>query len=350
MLHLIQKRITMKTGHFSRSISPLSLILVLIFLVVSGCKISKSSEENTQAVVHQVNVEEDWQSALKTSFRQYYGTVVSSHAEKMHANYPVITQDLLNMTLIPSNGEKVRYSMNKKAYSTFAHTSHTPLSIYLVLSASDFNVDEGTIVKLNDYSLLLKNAIEGIKKVEHIREDQKQRILSLLTESGLYIHKIISNKRTSKEEYQEFADAVMQLIEANLHDGAMEQLTQFREQLENWKVEFPDENWEELRVAVLGFHQPRDLYTAKLFFQWLLKEPAIEKRVVYAEFQFPIFGRNRERAEELALELLTKVEVDKEASLLMLGEETLLQKDVMGPAAEKILVEWGESTWFGSEN
>ena len=135
------------------------------------------------------------------------------------------------------------------------------------------------------------------------------------------------------------------MVEGNLYDGAKEQLDQFKAQMEKWKTEYPNENWEDLRVVVMGFHQARDLYALKLFFQWLLKEPDFEKKVVFAEYQFSIFGDQKEKAEELALLLLTKVDFEKEPSLFLLGNETQLQKDVMGPAAQKILKAWGQSDW-----
>ncbi len=339
----------MKKYHLQKSIPQLSLIIILI--VLSSCKISKPAVKDLKPIASQISVEDDWQNALKSSFRHHYKIVVNRHAKKMHANYPVITQDLLNMTLIRSNEEKVRFKMDKKAYFTFAHTSHTPLAIYSILYPSNFNVNnDSTLLKLNEYSLLIKNAEQGIKDVKHINENQKQRILSLLTKSNQYVQKIISDKKTSKEEFHDFAKSVRKLVEVNLNDGAKEQLTQFLKQLEEWKFSYPDENWDELRVVVLGFHQPRDLYALKIFFQWLLKEPSVERRVVYAEFQFSIFGNNQEKAEEHALVLLTKVDLEKEASLFLLGEETLLQKDVMGPAAAKILEEWGESKWFLGKN
>ena len=325
-------------------------IFLFVVFISSSCKITKPVEPITTAPGI-IKVEEDWQSALKTSFRKHYKITANSHAKTMHAKYPVITQDLLNMTLIRSNGERVRFKMGHKAYSTLAHTSHTPLAVYSILYPSNFKLDiDSTFKKLKDYSLLLQNAKTGITNVTYLNGEQKERIYQLLTKTDDYIQKITANKKTSIEEYHNFAKSVRPIIEQNLYDGAMEQLTQFLKQLNDWKMEFPEENWDELRVAVLGFHQPRELYTQKLFFQWLLDEPAIEERVVYAEFQFSIFGKNKEKAEARALELLTKVDLEKEASLFLLGEETILQQDVMGPATKKILGEWGETKWFLDEN
>jgi len=220
-----------------------------------------------------------------------------------------------------------------------------------MLNPVDFNVEkDSTWSKLGRYKILIENSIKGIKEVNHINTSQKERILSLFEKSNQYLQKIIATRKTSKEEYHEFAQSVRKLIKDNLHDGAMEQLTQFYEKLNQWKGNYPNENWNELRVVVMGLHQPRDWYALKLFFQWLLDEPEIEKRVVFAEYQFSMFGKNREKAENLALKLLTTVDLEKEVSFFLLGEETLLQKDVMGPATVKILETWGPPRGYRKRN
>jgi hypothetical protein len=93
-------------------------------------------------------------------------------------------------------------------------------------------------------------------------------------------------------------------------------------------------------VAVLGFHQPREQYTIKLFFQWLLQEPNYEKRVVYVEFQTSFSGDHLGDAENIAVALLTKIDFELDASTLIFGEPKTLQIDVMGPAAQRILQTW----------
>mgnify|MGYP001216546088 CR=1 FL=1 len=103
---------------------------------------------------------------------------------------------------------------------------------------------------------------------------------------------------------------------------------------------------QKLRVVVMGFHQPRQLWTPKQFFQWLLREPDYEHRVVYAEFQHPFFGAGRAEAEDKALELLTKVDFDQSAAEVFLGDRTGLGSDVLGGYAKDIIKSWGPSTFL----
>ena len=54
---------------------------------------------------------------LERQFRQSYDEAVEYHREHVVFNAPIITQDLLNMTLIRANGERVRFEMDKTVLS-----------------------------------------------------------------------------------------------------------------------------------------------------------------------------------------------------------------------------------------
>ena len=272
--------------------------------------------------------------------------MVHSHGQKMRANYPIISQEFLEMLLFRANGAIDTFKMDKRVYSTFANTSHIPLSIYSILYLSDFNLDQdSTINKLQDYYARLKNAQNGIAQTKHINKEQRQRNQALIGQSIDYLQKIMAAQKTDKDEYHAYAKSVKEYITENLYDAAKEQLTQFLKQTKAWKEQYPLENWDELRVVILGLHQPRELYALKLFFQWLLQEPEYENRVVFAEFQFSVFGKDRIKARKTALKLLTQVDLDKEPSYLIFGDETYLQRDVMGPPAKQIIATWGEPDW-----
>ena len=325
-------------------------VLCTIFLLFTSCDIPSFSKTSFELVNSENSEEKQWQVGLTDSFRKHHKTAQGVHSKKMRETHPIIVQDLLNMTFIRSNGEKLRFSMDEKVYSTLAHSSHPPLTLYLILKSSDFKLDnDSTVLKLKDYNLVLENAIGGIKELDYLTEIQKERNLMIFNLSQQFIQKILSNKASSKDEFLMFSKSVRKPLEDNLYDGAKVQLTQFYDKLKNWKFQFPDENWDDLRVVIMGFHQSRELYVLKLLFQCLLGEPEIEKRVVFAEFQFSILGDKTEEAQDFALKLLEKVDFDKEVSYFLFGDQTLLQKDVMGPAAVKILRKWNFREWFLEE-
>lgn len=292
-----------------------------------------------------------WQGALKNAFRTHYKTMVQKEQANISQNYPVIIQDFLNMTLIRSNGERIRFRMKKKAYQTLAHTTHPPTSVYLLLSAADYHINnDSTIQQLMSYDTLVNKAIVGMQTVKHLEKAQVENTKKMLELTHAYLEKIITERTTTEADYQDFAVSVSPMANKNLYDAATTHLNQFKEQMQVWKTTFPDENWQELRVAVLGFHQPRVGYVPMQFFQWLLKESAFENKVAYVEFQFSIFGPNRPEAEAKALELLTKIKLDKAVAYSILGDETFLQQDVMAPVTKDIISNWGDSDWYKQEN
>ena len=178
-----------------------------------------------------------------------------------------------------------------------------------------------------------------------IDDDVRLRLETILRDSSDFIDVITAAGTVSPEQFEQFVVPLRPLFDANFQLAAEEQLRQFRTQMEQFRHQYPDEQWGELRVVVMGFHQPRELWTLKQFFQWLVNEPGYERRVVYAEFQHPFFGEARPQAERLALELLTKVDFDLAAAAVFLGDETLLGRDILGPYAREILNSWGRSSF-----
>lgn len=282
---------------------------------------------------------------LRKTFRSSYNDAIAFHDTHVLHSYPVITQDLLNMTLIRSNGQTERFSMDRKMYSLMANTSHPVLTIYSILSKDDFStLSKQTKEDLEGYLIKLSNAKDEVNNLS-IEPKTKARILFVLTASAEYVQSVIRFGKTSLDDFEKYAASLRRSINENLYVGAKEQLDQFKAQVNKWRREFPEEKWNGLRVVVLSFHQGREDYALYLFFRWLLREPAYEKRVVYAEFQGSISGTEREKSEKLALVLLNKVDFDLGASTRIFGNPRTLEVDVMGPASVKILKSWGKSEW-----
>lgn len=327
--------------HIARNTLCATLGFLLLGVTASQKTLNVSSEAQTQISQPTVSALED----LRKAFRSSYNDAIAFHEKNVLHRYPVITQDLLNMTLIRSNGETERYSMDRKRYFLMANTSHPVLAIYSILSKDGFStVSKQTIVELENYLTKLSKAAEEVKSLS-IEPEVKTRILFVLTSSAEYVQSVIRSGKTSLDEFERYARPLRHAIDENLYVGAEEQLIQFKEQVNKWRLQFPEEKWNQLRVVVLSFHQGREKYALTLFFKWLLHEPNYEKRVVYAEFQSSISGAERDNAEKLALVLLTKVDFDLEASTRIFGNPRTLQVDVMGPAAVKILKGWGKSGW-----
>src|SRR5215213_9646492 len=126
-----------QSGHASgswrqRPIFPLLLLIVSLSLQNLESRAQSIEKSPQNGPVPALN-------NLKEAFRSAYDEAITNHGTKLSANFPVITQDLLNMTLIRPNGTKLRYSMDKRIYFLMAHSSHPPLTIYSILSRDGFD-------------------------------------------------------------------------------------------------------------------------------------------------------------------------------------------------------------------
>lgn len=285
---------------------------------------------------------------LERQFRQSYDEAVEYHREHVVFNAPIITQDLLNMTLIRANGERVRFEMDKTVYRIMARTSHPVMGVFSVLSmGEEDSLSPRQLERLGEYRDAIETAAAHVDRLP-VDRGARERIERILAATADYVARTIETGAASDEDFTRYIEPLRPLIVENLRRGALEQLDQFNAQMRRWKTAYPDDEWEELRVVVMGFHQPRNLYTLKQFFRWLLAEPEHESRVVFAEFQHSIFGEKRAISEELAIELATKVDLDLIASAAVFDDKTYLGSDVMGRVARQIIATWGESDFVAN--
>jgi len=313
------------------------LTLALLLAAVVGCtplRASQSSPKNNSAI-----------KTLDDAFVDAYNAAAKAHLAEMREEGPIILNDFLDMTLYRMDGSTTTFQMDAANYLLMARTAHPALALFSLvregglgpLSASERTAVREYVAKLSSaYAEILGGGGDQVVT---------KRALTLIQKSQEVAESALVSGTFSEDAFRSYASEVRPLIEANLELGAREQLEQFRAALDSWRSTFPNERWDRLRVVVLGFHQARELYATKLLFRWLLREPVLERRVVYAEVLIPPFGAQRDESHRLALELLSKVDLDREAADLILGDSTALQRDVMGPATEKILESWGASSW-----
>src|SRR4051812_19485795 len=85
------------------------ITVAIVTLGFAGRQITPEGASDAQAITNQPPsaLEE-----LRKAFRSSYNDAIAFHDTHVLHSYPVITQDLLNMTLIRSNGKTERFSMD----------------------------------------------------------------------------------------------------------------------------------------------------------------------------------------------------------------------------------------------
>ena len=322
-------------------------VAVLALLSLSAC--THQTLENGAATVQVTGQQESASAAvdilvsLDRHFRQAYDDAVEHHRDNVVFDAPVITQDLLNMTLIRANGERIRFEMDKITYFIMARASHPVIGVFSIISMSEGDsLSAEQLSRLTEYHRSIVNAIAHVDDLP-VDTQARTRINTILSSTAEYVAEITASGIATVEGFERYVEPLRPLIQENFRVGASEQLVQFKAQMDLWKAEYPNDNWNDLRVVILGFHQPRDLYALTQFFKWLVSEEETGPRVVYAEFQRSIFGENSEIAQRLAVELATKVDLDRIVSAALFEDETYLESDLLGRAAREIIATWGES-------
>ncbi len=282
---------------------------------------------------------------LRQTFRVKYDAAAKEHASAMRAAYPLITQDLLNMTLHPTTGNPVRFAMEQNGYLLVSHIADAPMTVYTTVAIQGFGELTPTVEEdLTTYAGQLKQAVVDLNGLE-IPPLLRADLVSILESTATLIGDAVATGSLTETQFASFVVPLRPRIRNALRAGARQQLVQYREQMNRWRAEYPYESWQELRVVVLGFNPARQDDTLLQFFQWLLREPDYERRVVLAEFPGPVSADNKLTDEAMALETLTRVDLDQAASMAVFGDPSVLQQDVMGPAAASILESWGPSDW-----
>lgn len=284
---------------------------------------------------------------LKQLFRRAYDDAIAVHRRQEILDGPLILQDRLGMDLLLPDGRRERYDMDQSVYRALADNTHPPYGIYSIIALNGYGpLDNNQRQRLAEYRAGIVASLQQLRDdPSDLPADANARLQRILVDSAAYIDRISAAGVADATGFLEFVEPLRPLFLENFHLAANEQLRQFRDQMTVFQARYPQQNWSDLRVVVMGFHQPRRLWTLHQFFQWLIREPGYEHRAVYAEFQFPPFGQRRAAAEALAIELATKVDFDLDAGAVFLGDRTALGQDILGPFARDILKSWGPSAF-----
>lgn len=253
------------------------------------------------------------------------------------AHCPIITQDLLGMTLHVSQDLQLRFVMKKELFKIVAETSHIPLVIHNIADKNDWQFTEDLFHELTEYKNLLQETADFFEKSAQDAA-LKERINNILRISDQYLSGVLASQVILETTYQQYASDLRPFIEKNLETGASTLIEQFHQQMQAWKKNYPNAQWDCLKIAILGTHDPREGYVLKQYFQWLLKEPAYEKNVVYVEFpEIKDIVSNKTKSTQQAMDGLINNSYQQKIGQRLMGEPSGMQRDVMSEPAKSIL-------------
>jgi hypothetical protein len=252
-------------------------------------------------------------------------------------NCPIITQDLLSMTLHANNDLQLRFVMKKELFKLVAEMSHIPITIHTIADKNDWQFTDNLFTELTEYKNLLQETARFFEKSD-LDPVLKDRIKNMIDISCQYLSTILINHVMHKDSYTDYALHMRPYIAKNLEDGAKTLIEQFNNQIKIWQTNYPNEQWSCLKIAILGTHDPREGYVLKQYFQWLLKEPGYEKNVIYVEYpEVNDIISDKTKSTKQAINALINNSYQQKIGLDLMGEPSYMQRDVMSEPAKYIL-------------
>ncbi|MCA9644729.1 MAG: hypothetical protein KC492_28760 [Myxococcales bacterium] len=123
--------------------------------------------------------------------------------------------------------------------------------------------------------------------------------------------------------------------------AARAELAQLHEVVSAWTKAFNQDDWRSLKVVICASHQARYRESTKLYFTRLLADALGRKQrsTTHAADEHQVIYAENCNTEDDALNLLAMHHVDRDLASWLLGDESSLQKDVIGDTFARLLDE-----------
>lgn len=293
-------------------------------------------------VLSQQGAKADPISDLDKAFRDAYGLATSQTFLTLRAKGPVLVNRFGQIALYRPGIENPEiFSMDMRLYLETRAIAHTGVALYARLAPFGFGkLDPDRLAWLNGYAALLSKAEANLESRTDIPPDLKSTQLKMLATCRRTIQSMIQQGEIEIGTLKALAADIRPGIDINLEAAAGSQLEQFRSQVNKWKSTYTDLNWSNAVVVILGIHQARENYLQRQFFDWLLHDnPDSQEHVIFAETMSLPRPLEVDPAPQ-AIELLSKVMLDKEISAAIFNDPLRMQSDVLGNAAASIIEGW----------
>jgi hypothetical protein len=265
-------------------------------------------------------------AALNAHFREVHSR---SRTERVAQASPVVLVKPGALVMI-RQGKRTEVPFPPPLYHELKKVAHVPLSVFITLSsATDRKFDAVMTAEVRYMNELIAAALtdlEGRGYSPAMLERQK----TILESTRTYLEGVLKNGAASGESLTAYARRMGPLMHANTEDAARAHLTFLNRQMNAWRAEMTDAEWNQLRAVVAQVHMARDGEISMQYFERILREPMEGHRVIYAEGLFE---------EPRALDLLGVHLLDGEASVAFFGDEMTLHRDVLAEGATKVINE-----------
>jgi hypothetical protein len=145
------------------------------------------------------------------------------------------------------------------------------------------------------------------------------------------IDRTLQKRRYDGRSVRALSQSLTPTILDNVREAARAQLDGLHAVVQRWRATMGESDWDRAKIVVLGVRQARVDNLQFAYFQRVLGASAVDKRLFYAE------GLS---TEQLGLDLLGTILLDRGVSTAFFGDESRMERDVLGDAAAAYLDEW----------
>ncbi len=262
--------------------------------------------------------------ALNNEFHAIYQR---AQKETLRSAGPLILVDGDKLILIHET-HREEAEVVPSLYHNLKMISHLPLSIDITIAPfGDGPIDVTRLEELKTLRGLAARMREDLDN-RGFSAGQVQRQQTIFRESLAYLDRLIERKSSVKDERIAYTRAMGPLLLTNADEAARAAIDAYLAQTSTWRDMLPPEDWQRLRVIVIGPQMPRENNLAVQFFAHLLGVPGEGRRIVYAESLYE---------EPRALDLLATHLLDSRFSEDFFNDPNRMDRDLLGDAATAYL-------------
>lgn len=264
-------------------------------------------------------------NALNETFRAAYRR--AKEATLAHAG-PVILLEGDNVVLM-RGPQRLEVPYTPAVYHVLKMVAHVPLALDVILAphAGDDTLNDAFVAELLRYRELMGQA-EPTLTNQGLEPEPLARSRKIFAECRAFLDSVVQARRCPREERIRFARRMTPMVMKNVGEAARAELDALHARITAWRAEMTAEEWNAVKVVILGSALPRKQNLAVQYFCRLLGEPGEGPRIIYAESV---------RDEAKALDLMATGAVDTTIGEDFFNDPARMHRDLLSDAARDYL-------------
>lgn len=272
-------------------------------------------------------------AATNLGFHDSYNVLIRDTLSQIGQSVPVMVMIGDNLNLL-NQGETRTKVVIPELYHHFKSLAHSAFGLQLWFMAfRSREMSDDLTIQLQTKRQQIENSLAAL---DWLPTDSITTPTTLLSNSISKIEQVLDTGMVEPELADGYARWIGPHVLKLAAAAVRLEIDGLHHAVSRWRAEVGDVAWHAVHIVLCGNHQPRYRHAANQYFERLLGEHAgigvgYEDRIVFAENVSEIDG---------ALDLLARHIVDQQASLLIFGDKSRLQRDLLADVATTYLDEF----------